>query len=79
MATTLDLPTMDEARAAKAEILALLKNRENFMGVGIGESNGALVLRVNWSTLPKGVALPDHVGRLRIEHHEVGTPRPHAD
>jgi hypothetical protein len=70
---------MEEVRAAKTQIVALLKSRDNFKGVGIGESGGELVLRVNWSELPKGVALPDRIGRVRVEHHEVGTPRAHGE
>lgn len=70
---------MEEARAAKSQLLALLRGRESFRGVGIGESGGELVLRVNWSALPQGFALPDRIGRVRVEHQEVGTPRPQSE
>jgi hypothetical protein len=71
----MDLPTIDDVRQAKTEIVELFKDREHFVGAGIGESDGQFVVRVNWRLLPPGIVLPDHVGRVKIEHHEVGSVR----
>lgn len=75
----MDLPTMEDVRAVKTEIIALLKNHQNFMGAGIGQRDGRLVVRVNWRALPAETKLPDHIGRVEIEHFETGAVRPHGD
>lgn len=71
----MDLPTFDEVHQAKTEIVEMFKNRENFLGAGIGQRDGRFVVRVNWRLLPPRIALPDHVGRVKVEHHKVGSVR----
>jgi hypothetical protein len=71
----MDLPTIDDVQKAKTEIVEMFKNREDFLGAGIGQSDGQFVVRVNWRLLPLGMALPNHLGRVKIEHHEVGSVR----
>ena len=75
----MDLPTIEEARSAKAEIIDKLKDIEGFAGVGIGEHGGRFTVRVNWRMLPKDIKLPDRIGDIEVTHHEVGTLRPQAE
>lgn len=71
----MELPTFDEVHQAKTEIVEMFKNWENFLGAGIGQSDGQFVVRVNWRLLPPRITLPDHVGRVKVEHYEVGSVR----
>jgi hypothetical protein len=73
------LPTIDEARTAKAEIIEKLKDLKGFSGAGIGESDGRFTVRVNWRTLPNDAKLPDRIGDIEVTHHEVGNLRPQAE
>ena len=75
----MDLPTIDDVRAAKTEIVAQLKSHQNFMGAGIGQHDGRLVVRVNWRALPTEMQLPNHIGKVEIEHFEVGAIRPQGE
>ena len=73
------LPTIDDVRGAKAEILRLLKRHGEFAGAGIGREGDRLVVHVNWRALPKGVALPERIGIVDVTHHVVGDIRPLSD
>ena len=75
----MDVPTIEDARSAKAEIIEKLKDVKDFTGVGIGEHEGRFTVRVNWRILPKDVKLPDRIGDIEVTHHEVGSPRPQAE
>jgi hypothetical protein len=72
----MDLPTIDDARTAKTEIIDRLKDIKGFAGAGIGEHDGQFTVRVNWQALPSNVNLPDKIGDVEVTHHEVGTLRP---
>ncbi len=72
----MDGPTLDEVRDAKAEIVRLFQDIEEFVGAGIGESNGKFSVRVNWRVRPKNLPLPSFIGRVEITHHEVGNITP---
>jgi hypothetical protein len=72
-------PTIEDARSAKAEIIAKLKDLEGFAGAGIGEHDGRFTVRVNWRVLPKDIKLPDRIGDVEVTHHEVGSLRPQAE
>lgn len=65
-------PTLDDARAVKAEIIRQFQDTRNFAGAGIGESNGRPSVRVNWRVLPTDGSLPSSIGGVEITHHEVG-------
>ena len=69
------LPTIDEVRSAKAEILRLLKAHGEFAGAGIGREADRLVVHVNWRALPKDVTLPERIGIVDVTHHVVGDVR----
>ena len=75
----MDLPTIEEARSAKAEIIEKLKNVKDFAGAGIGEHDRRFTVRVNWRILPKDIKLPDRIGDVEVTHHEVGSLRPQAE
>ena len=70
------LPTIDDVRNAKAEIIRLLKAHGEFAGAGIGRAGDRLVVHVNWRALPKGVTLPERIGAVDVTHHVVGDVRP---
>jgi hypothetical protein len=70
------LPTLEDVRNAKAEIIRLLKAHGEFAGAGIGRDGGRLVVHVNWRTLPQGVTLPERIGTVDVSHHVVGNVRP---
>jgi hypothetical protein len=70
------LPTIDDVRKAKADVIELLKHHGEFAGAGIGRDGDRLVVHVNWRSLPQGVDLPDHIGPVGITHHIVGDVRP---
>jgi hypothetical protein len=72
----MDLPTIDEVREAKAEIVRQLKSHAEFAGAGIGRAGDRLVLRVNWRALPTDLTLPERLGKVDITHNVVGTIRP---
>lgn len=74
----MDLPTIDDVREAKTEIIRRLKGHADFAGAGIGRDGDRLVLHVNWKALPKDITLPDHLGKVGITHNVVGTIRPHS-
>jgi len=75
----MDVPTIEEARSAKAEIIEKLKDINGFAGVGIGEHEGHFTVRVNWRIVPKDIKLPDRIGDIEVTHHEVGSLRPQAE
>jgi len=75
----MDVPTIEEARSAKAEIIEKLKDINGFAGVGIGEHEGRFTVRVNWRIVPKDIKLPDRIGGIEVTHHEVGSLRPQAE
>jgi hypothetical protein len=75
----MDLPTIEDARSAKVEIIERLKDLKGFAGAGIGERDGHFTVRVNWRILPNDVKLPDRVGSVEVTHHEVGSLRPQAE
>jgi len=70
------IPTLDEVRAAKAEIAKRLEGHGELAGVGIGKRDGRLVVQVNWRNLPPEAAAIDRVGDVEIAHQVVGTIRP---
>lgn len=70
------LPTIDDVRKAKAEIIALLKGHGGFAGAGIGRDGDRLVVHVNWRALPESVTLPDRIGSVGVTHNVVGKVRP---
>jgi len=70
------LPTIDDVRAAKAEVSRLLKSHANFAGVGIGRKDDRFVVHVNWRALPEGLKLPERIGNVEVTHNVVGTIRP---
>jgi hypothetical protein len=70
------LPTIEDVRAAKAEVSRLLKAHANFAGAGIGRAGDRLVVHVNWRALPEGVTLPERIGNVEVTHNVVGTIRP---
>ena len=70
------LPTIDDVRGAKAEILRLLKGYGGFAGAGIGREGDRLVVHVNWRAMPTDVALPERIGNVDVTHHVVGEIRP---
>jgi len=72
-------PTIDQVRDAKAEIVRLFRDHAAFAGVGIGECDGHLVVRVNWRSLPIGVKLPEKIGDVEVSHHEVGDVGPQSN
>jgi hypothetical protein len=71
----MDEPTLEEVRAAKAELLTRLAERFGFAGIGIGTHQGRLAVRVNWRRLPPAGELPQRVGKVEVTHHEVGDIR----
>ncbi len=73
------VPTIEDARSAKAEIIEKLKDAKDFAGVGIGERDGHFTVRVNWRILPKDIKLPERIGDVEVTHHEVGSLRPQAE
>jgi hypothetical protein len=75
----MDLPTIEEARAVKTEIIARLAHLENFLGAGIGQRDGRWIVRVNWRQLPLSSDLQSHVGNVEIVHSVTGKPRPQGD
>jgi hypothetical protein len=70
------LPTIDDVRGAKAEILRLLKGYGGFAGAGIGREGDRLVVHVNWRAMPTDVTLPERIGDVDVTHHVVGEIRP---
>jgi len=68
----MDGPTLDNARAAKTEIIRQFQDAKDFAGAGIGESNGRPSVRVNWRVMPTDMQLPSSISGVEITHHEVG-------
>lgn len=75
----MDLPTIEEARAVKTEIIARLAHLENFLGAGIGQREGRWIVRVNWRQLPLSVALQSRIGKVEILHFIAAKPRLQGD
>jgi hypothetical protein len=71
----MDDPTLDKVRAAKDEILRLLRHHDDFAGAGIGRAGDRLVVHVNWRALPTDVTLPERIGPIGVTHHVVGNIR----
>lgn len=69
------LPTIDDVREAKAEIIRLMKSHDGFAGAGIGRDGDRLVVHVNWRALPKSVELPERIGSVGVTHNVVGNVR----
>ncbi len=70
------IPTLDEVRAAKAELANRLKGHGELAGIGIGQRDGRLLVQVNWRVLPPEAAAIDRVGDIEVCHQVVGTVRP---
>ena len=70
------IPTLDEVRAAKAEIAKRLKGHGELAGVGIVSRDGRLLVQVNWRNMPPEVAAIDRVGDVEVAHQVLGTIRP---
>lgn len=73
------VPTLDDARSVKTEMIEKLKDIEGFAGAGIGEYKGQFSVRINWRVLPKDLCLPEKIGDVDVTHHEVGSLRPQAE
>lgn len=73
-----DAPTLAEARTAKDRVAELLRGRIGLAGIGIGQHEGQLVVRVNWRQLPPpDIATLDRVGTVMVRHQLVGKIRTH--
>ena len=72
-------PTIEQVREAKAEIVRQFRDLAAFAGVGIGECDGRLIVRVNWRSLPTGIKLPGKIGDVEVSHHEVGDVAPQSE
>jgi hypothetical protein len=75
----MDEPALDDVRAAKDELIRRLKGHRHFAGAGIGRQDGRLVVKVNWRVLPPESDRPQHMGKIAVTHHEVGTIRAQSD
>ena len=67
---------IDDVRAAKEQIIGLLRHHADFAGAGIGREGNHLVVHVNWRSLPADIALPEHIGNVAVTHHVVGNIKP---
>jgi hypothetical protein len=72
-----DAPTLEEARTAKDRVAELLRGRTGLAGIGIGQHEGQLVVRVNWRQLPPDIETLDRVGTVMVRHQLVGNVRTH--
>jgi len=70
-----DGPTLEEARTAKDRVAELLRGRTELAGIGIGQHEGQLVVRVNWRQLPPNIEALDRVGTVMVRHQLVGSVR----
>lgn len=75
----MELPTIEEARAVKREMIARLGHLENFLGAGIGQREGRWIVRVNWRQLPSSLDLLSRVGNVDIAHSVEDRPRLQGD
>jgi len=73
----MDGPTLQEARTAKARVAELLRGRTGVAGIGVGQHEGQLVVRVNWRQLPPDIETLDRVGTVMVRHQLIGTVRAH--
>lgn len=65
--------SLDEARAAKAEALDRLRSIPSLAGVGITESAGRYMVKVNLTEPSFRSLVPDHIGRVPVVVEVVGT------
>lgn len=69
--------TLEQARAAKARVLAVFERLAPVVGVGVTRLNGGYAVKVNLRAAPpEGTVLPASVDGVPVRVEVVGTIRP---
>jgi hypothetical protein len=74
----MNLPTLDQARIAKAKAMKVFAKKATVVGVGITQIDGGYGIKVNLREAPRpGADLPDDLDGVPVRVEVVGQLRKH--